>query len=94
MRLRLALWGSLLMLQLLVTASPPEAMAPTVAGSIYLPLTFFWQLGLPVFTTAESGGWAAPSLLGWVVVAAFWAVWWWSAASLVSYLVRRRIDNV
>jgi hypothetical protein len=56
MRLRLILWGSLLMLQFLAMALPPEAIAPAVAGSIYVPLTVLRWLGLPVFTAAGLGG--------------------------------------
>lgn len=82
------------MLQFLAIAFPLEAIAPAVAGSIYVPLTVLQALGLRVFVAAESGGWPAPSLLGWVVVAAFWAVLWWSVASFVSYLVKRRIKHV
>jgi hypothetical protein len=86
MRLRLVLWGSLLTLQLLATVFPPEAIAPAVAGSVYLPLMALRAVGLPVFGKAESGGWAAPSLLGWILVAAFWAAVWWGVVSLASRL--------
>ena len=94
MKLRLALWGLLIMLQFLAMAFPPEAIAPAVAGSIYVLLIVLQGLGLPVFAAAESGGWAAPSLLGWVVVAGFWSALWWGVISFVSDLVRRRIKNV
>lgn len=94
MRLRLVLWGLLLMLQIFAIAFPLEAIAPFVAGAIYVPLTVLRAFGLPVFAGAESGGWPAPSLLGWVVVAFFWAALWWAAVVLVSSLVERRIKNV
>ncbi|MFP2905133.1 hypothetical protein ACLESD_08770 [Pyxidicoccus sp. 3LFB2] len=88
MRLRLALWGSLLTLQFLATASPPEALAPAVAGSVYLPLMALRALGLPVLGRAESGGWAGPSLLGVMAVAVFWGAVWWGVVSLVARLWR------
>ncbi len=92
MRLRLVLWGSLLTLQVLVTAFAPEAIAPAMAGSIYLPLMALKAVGLPVFGQAPSGGWPGPSPLGWIAVVAFWAAVWWGAVSIVSRLLggRRR----
>ncbi|KRB64185.1 hypothetical protein ASE07_11275 [Noviherbaspirillum sp. Root189] len=81
------------MLQFLAVAFPLEAIAPAVAMSIYVPLTLLRGLGLPVFTAAESGGWAAPSLFGWAIVAIFWTILWWSVASFVGYFVGRRIDH-
>lgn len=81
------------MLQLLVVAFPPEAVAPAAAGSIYLPLAVFRGMGLPVFAAAESGGWVTPSLLGWATVAVFWAVLWWGMTSFISSFARRRIRN-
>ncbi|ATB41728.1 hypothetical protein CYFUS_007198 [Cystobacter fuscus] len=90
MRPRLVLWGSLLTLQLLATAFPPEAIGPAVAGSVYLPLMVLRAVGLPVFGKAESGGWPGPSLLGWILVAGFWAAVWWGVVSLVSLLGGRK----
>lgn len=92
MRLRLVLWGSLLTLQVLVTAFAPEALAPAMAGAIYLPLMALQAIGLPVFGRAESGGWPGPSPLGWIAVVVFWAAVWWGVLSLVSRLLggRRR----
>ncbi|WP_146210177.1 hypothetical protein [Vitiosangium sp. GDMCC 1.1324] len=92
MRLRLVLWVSLLTLQLLATVFIPDAIAPAVGGSIYAPLMVLRALGLPVFARGKSGGWAAPSLLGWIAVAAIWAAVWWGVASLVSRpWVKKRI---
>ncbi|EPX62775.1 hypothetical protein D187_008963 [Cystobacter fuscus DSM 2262] len=88
MRLRLVLWGSLLTLQVLATAFPPEAIAPAVAGSVYLPLMALRAVGLPVFGRAESGGWPGPSPLGWILVATFWAAVWWGVVSLAGRLAR------
>lgn len=93
MRLRLVLWGLLLMLQFLAIAFPPDAIAHAVAGSVYVPLIVLREIGLPVFAAAESGGWKSPSLFGWSVIAVFWAILWWSVVSFVSYLARRRIND-
>ncbi|WP_164000722.1 hypothetical protein [Pyxidicoccus caerfyrddinensis] len=80
---RWVLWGLLVMLQGLATARPPEVLAPAVGGSVYAPLMLFQALGLPVFARGESGGWAPPSVLGWVLVAVVWAAVWWGVVSLV-----------
>lgn len=84
--LRWALWGSLVTLHALATARPPEAIAPAVGGAVYAPLMVLKALGLPVYGRPESGGWAAPSWLGWALVAIFWAAVWWGVASLASRL--------
>ena len=61
----------------------PEAVAPAIAGTVYLPLWLLQAAGLPVFGRAEPAGWAGPSLLGGVLVAAIWAVlWWWLVTAL------------
>jgi hypothetical protein len=63
----------------------PDPVAAFLAGTVYGPLWPASALGLPVFASAESGGWSAPSLLGWVLLAGFWfAVW-----SLVLSLLRK-----
>lgn len=81
----------LLALQFLATVLAPDAMAPAVAGSVYLPLMALHALHLPVLASAESGGWGAPSPLGWIALAVFWASIWWAVASFVSRLwVKRR----
>ncbi|NMO16631.1 hypothetical protein HPC49_20490 [Pyxidicoccus fallax] len=90
MRLRLGLWALLLVLQFLVTASPPEALAPAVAGSVYLPLMALRALGLPVISAAESGGWGGPSALGLMAVVVFWAAVWWGVVSLVGRVLTAR----
>lgn len=93
MRLRLTLWCLLLILQFLATALLPEAIAPAVAGSIYAPLFIFDAAGLPVFSGTESGGWASPSPVGWLVVVVFWAAVWWGVVSFAGYLLKRRIKH-
>jgi hypothetical protein len=62
----------------------PEALAPAVAGTVYLPLWLLQGVGLPVFGRAEAGGWAAPSLLGWLLVAAIWTTLWWLLVVAIS----------
>lgn len=65
----------------------PKTLAPAIAGTVYVPLMFFESIGFPVFTAAESGGWPAPSLLGWVLVVLVWLAIWWGLASLLSRLL-------
>ena len=84
--IRWALWGTLVTLHVLATVRPPEAIAPAVGGAVYAPLMVLNALGLPVYGRAESGGWAAPSLLAWALVAIFWAAVWWGVAVLASRL--------
>ena len=62
-------------------------VAPALAATVYLPLWPLGSMGLPVWMTAESGGWSAPSLLGWLIVAFVWFTIWWLVSAL---LVRRR----
>lgn len=64
----------------------PAAFAPAVAGSVYLPLMPLQAAGVPVFAAAQSGGWPAPSLLGWAVVLVVWFAIWWAAAHFLSRL--------
>jgi hypothetical protein len=74
-------------------ASPPwfaERLAPLAAASIYLPLWPLHSVGLSVFGPAESGGWSAPSLLGWVIVVAVWLAVWFGVATLLTRLFMRR----
>jgi hypothetical protein len=67
-----------------------EALAPVVAGSIYLPLIPLEAVGIPVFAPAESGGWAAPSLLGWGMVVSLWPALWLVMATFLSRLFTKR----
>jgi hypothetical protein len=69
----------------LVVASSrlPAAIAPLIAGSVYLPLWPLSAVGLPVFSSAASGGWASPSLLGWFVFVAIWSLFWWGLIALI-----------
>jgi len=67
-----------------------EAVAPVVAGSIYLPLLPLEAVGIPVFAPGESGGWAPPSLLGWMLVVSLWSALWLVMATLLSRLFTKR----
>lgn len=66
-----------------IVAAPhlPDRLAAVVAGSIYLPLMPFQALGFPVFGTADSWGWASPSLLGWVLLLVVWVGFWWAVTA-------------
>jgi len=67
----------------------PRALAPAIAGSVYVPLMLFKSAGVPVFSAAEPGGWSAPSWLGWVIVLIVWLAIWWAVASLLSHILSR-----
>ncbi|WP_334189085.1 hypothetical protein [Noviherbaspirillum sp.] len=92
-RIRLAMWGSFLLLHLLAVAYPSDAIAPAVAGSIYVPLAALNHFGMSVFVESESGGWPAPSVFGWGIVAATWAMLWWGVASFIGYVAGRRTGH-
>jgi hypothetical protein len=55
-------------------------LAPLVTGPIYLPLMAHEGMGVSVFSGAESGGWQAVEVQGWVVVILLWATIWWAFA--------------
>ncbi|MFY1827151.1 hypothetical protein ACN47A_14625 [Myxococcus fulvus] len=90
----MGVWGALLGVQLLLTVFPFEAVAPVVAGSVYLPLMLLSGLGLRVYGPGESGGWAPPSLLGWMLLALFWGLVWWAVVSLGARLLRPRASTM
>ncbi|WP_298928642.1 hypothetical protein [uncultured Ramlibacter sp.] len=90
MPLRWILFALLASCHAAVLVFQPQAFAPAGAGTVYLPLMAFHTAGVPVFATAQSGGWAAPSLLGWVVVGCLWAAIWWGVAVMVARLLARR----
>lgn len=82
------LFAALVLLHVAVVLFAPGPLAPLVAGSVYLPLMPLQQIGFPVFGSSESGGWAAPSALGWTTVIVVWGVTWWAVAKLTSWLWR------
>ena len=69
--------------------SSSDRVGPIVAGSIYLPLWPFDQLGLPVF---HRSGWffPPPTVPGWSVLIAVWVLVYWYLAAFVVWLFRRR----
>lgn len=64
----------------------PDPLAALAAGSVYLPLALFEALGVPVLGSAESHGWSAPTTLGMVLLAAFWAAIWLALAATIDAL--------
>ncbi len=87
MHLRWLLFVALAGSHLGVALFAPAALAPAVAGSVYLPLMPLQAAGLPVFAAAQSGGWSSPSAVGWAVVLAVWLAIWWAAAHVLSRLL-------
>lgn len=90
MNLRWLLFIALAGLHAGATVFPSGSLAPVVAGTIYLPLMPLQVVGVPVFATAESGGWPAPSPLGWFAVIVLWLAIWWMVALLGARLFSRR----
>lgn len=72
-----------------MSASLPEAIAPFVAGTVYLPLWALASLGLPVFGAAPAGGWAGPNAAGWAVLLACWGIFWWALVEAGARLLKR-----
>lgn len=64
----------------------PAALAALVAATVYLPLLPLSALGVPVFAAAQSGGWASPSVAGWVVLLAVWSLLWTGFVALLRRL--------
>lgn len=75
---------------LLAAFSNSEIFSPIAAGSIYLPLMGLEMIGIPVFMTGNSGGWASPSVLGWILAFALWAALWWVVSGAVHKAWRKR----
>ena len=83
------LFAALVLLHIAGVLFAPRALAPLIAGSVYLPLLPVHQMGVPVFGSGESGGWAAPSILGWATVIVVWTATWWTVTKLILELWRR-----
>ncbi|QSQ17667.1 hypothetical protein [Myxococcus landrumensis] len=90
MRIRWLAWGVMMALHFLALWGLPDELAPALAGSVYLPLMPLRALGLPVLSSAQSGGWAGPSVLGWGVVVLVWALIWWGVAALIARVTGAR----
>ncbi|MGV3740901.1 MAG: hypothetical protein ACO1NO_01165 [Burkholderiaceae bacterium] len=69
-----------------------EIFSPIAAGSIYFPLMGLEMIGIPVFMHGDSGGWASPSVLGWVLAFALWAAVWWGLTDAIYKVWRKRYD--
>ena len=67
----------------------PPAVAPALAGSVYLPAMALQAVGIPAFGAAASGGWSSLSAAGWVLVLMLWAGVWWGVALGLSLAARR-----
>jgi hypothetical protein len=93
MHLRWPLFIALVGTHAAATFFAPDRLAPVLAGAIYIPLMLLQAAGAPVFATAESGGWPAPSPLGWFVVIVLWLAVWWAVALLTSRLFYRWRDH-
>ena len=65
-----------------------DRIAAFVAGTIYLPLWPFAELGVPVFRPT---GWMFPivTTLGWAIVLTLWAGVYWYLAAVILWIVRR-----
>ena len=90
---RWLIFATLIGIHVMVVVFAPELIAPLVAGSIYLPLWPLRAIGIPVFGVAASGGWAAPSLLGWTVVFCLWSAIWFAVATLLSRLFTKKAER-
>lgn len=77
-------------LHLLTVFLDSEIFSPIAAGSIYLPLIGLEMIGIPVFMNGNSGGWASPSVLGWILAFALWAALWWVVSGAVHKAWRKR----
>ena len=82
------LFASLVLLHAAGVLFTPDPLAPRSAAAVYLPLMALQQVGVPVFGSGGSGGWAAPSVLGWTTVIIVWGFTWWIVAELTHRLWR------
>ena len=85
--------AALVALHAAAVASPgwlPQAWAPALAATVYLPLWPLSALGIPVFGPAPSGGWAGPNAAGWGVLLVAWAVAWSIPVWIAARLLRQR----
>lgn len=59
------------------------------AASIYLPLTAFAHLGLPVFEAGSGWGWSEPTALGYVLALVFWPGIWFLVGYMMEVVLKR-----
>ena len=93
MHLRWLIFAALIGVHVAVIVFAPAFITPLLAGSIYLPLWPLSTMGIPVFGVAPSGGWAAPSLLGWALVFCLWSAIWFAVATLLSRLFTKKAGH-
>ncbi len=93
MNARAAIFILMSILHLSAVFADSEIFSPIAAGSIYLPLMGLKIIGIPVFMSGGSGGWASPSVLGWTLVSALWLAVWWALSGAVHKSWRKR-DHV
>jgi len=72
----LSLIGTHLILAALAAFAKVERLAPLLTYTIYYPLDFIKEVGLPVYKTTPLGGFATPSSFGWLMVVATWFLVW------------------
>lgn len=66
-----------------------DRLSALVAGTIYLPLWPLDRLGFPVF---QRNHWMIPppTVLGWAIVIALWALFYWTLSRFLVRFLRRR----
>jgi hypothetical protein len=60
-------------------------LQPIVTTSIFGPLRLMSAVGLPVFASVPSGGWATPTLIGWALIVGMWLTIWYGVASAFDF---------
>ena len=92
MKLRTAIWLALSLghvaLGLLASLLRGGRLGELVAGSVYLPLNVFEQLGAPVYQPS-SFFLPPPTVLGWLIVCGLWLVAYWCLASIIAWFIAR-----
>ena len=89
---RRCLFAALVLLHVAGVLWAPQALAPFMAGTVYVPLMLLKAVGLPVYAAAAAGGWASPSPLGWAAVAVVWGLVWGLVAGLLARGICRKAN--
>ena len=93
MQLRTAIWLGLSLGHAAVGLLPKllggGRFGEIVAGSVYLPLNVFEQLGVPVFQPS-SFFLPPPTFLGWFIVCAFWLFVYWCLAVAIAWVILKQ----
>lgn len=93
MTIRATIFCVMCALHLLAIFQDLEIFSPLAAGSIYLPLMGLKAIGVPVFMNGGSGGWAAPSAMGWAFALIVWSAVWWFLSGMVYRSWNRKYAN-